>query len=63
VQPLYKSLDSNSPSPLTVSGEDAGILETAITWDPVRRQWIITCTFPGQLKFHPRYQVRAGEYA
>ncbi len=63
VQPLYKSLDSNSPSPLTVSGEDAGILETAITWDPVRRQWIITCTFPGQVMIHPRYQVRCGEYA
>jgi hypothetical protein len=63
VQPLYKSLDSNSPSPLTVTGEDAGILETAITWDPVRRQWIVTCTFPGQIKIHPRYQTAAGEYA
>lgn len=63
IQPLYKSLDGNSPSPLTVSGEDAGILETAITWDPVRRQWIVTCTLPGQLYFHPRYQVRAGAYA
>lgn len=63
MQPLYKSLQDNSPSPLNVSGEDAGILETAITWDPVRRQWIITCTLPGQFKLHPRYQVRAGAYA
>lgn len=63
VQSLYKDLQNNSPSPLTKTGEDAGILETAITWDPIRRQWITTCTAPLQILANPRYQVRIGEYA
>lgn len=63
VQPLYKDLQNNSPNPLNKGGEDAGVLETAITWDPIRRQWIITATHPGQILFMPRYQTRIGEYA
>jgi hypothetical protein len=61
VQPLYKGLAQGNP--LKVSGEDAGILETEIVQDPVRRQWLVNCTFPGQLICNPRYFVRVSNYS
>lgn len=62
VQPLYAGIEGPG-NPLNKAGEDAGILETAITYDPVRRQWLVTSTHPGQCIFMPRYFGRAGEYA
>jgi hypothetical protein len=61
VQPLYRGLDDGNP--LKVSGEDAGILETEITRDPNRRQFLASCTFPGQLICAPRYFGRASKYS
>lgn len=61
IQPLYK--DQENGSPLTVSGEDAGIIETAINFDPLRRQYLVSGTIPGQLKACPRYQGRAMAYS
>lgn len=61
VQPLYRDLEDGNP--LKVSGEDAGILETEITRDPNRRQWLASCTFPGQLICNPRYFVRGSRYS
>ena len=61
VQPLYRGLEDGNP--LKVSGEDAGILETEITRDPNRRQWLASCTFPGQLICAPRYFGRASPYS
>jgi len=49
--------------PAVPTGEDAGILETNRTYDPIRRQYLVTSAFPGQVKIHPRYQVRIGAYA
>jgi hypothetical protein len=60
-QPLYK--DQENGSPLTVSGEDAGIIETAINFDPLRRQYLVSGTIPGQLKASPRYHGRASPYS
>ncbi len=50
-------------TPQGASGEDAGILENNVTFDPIRRQYLVTSAFPGQLKVSPRYQVRIGAYA
>lgn len=61
VQPLYRDLEQGNP--LKVSGEDAGILETEITRDPNRRQWLASATFPGQLICSPRYFGRASKYS
>lgn len=61
VQPLYRGLEDGNP--LKVSGEDAGILETEITRDPARRQWLISSTFPGQVICNPRYFGRASRYS
>jgi hypothetical protein len=61
VQPLYRNLEDGNP--LKVSGEDAGILETEITRDPNRRQWLVSSTFPGQLICNPRYFGRASPYS
>ena len=61
VQPLYRGLDEGNP--LKVSGEDAGILETEITRDPNRRQWLVSCTAPLQAIACPRYFGRASRYS
>jgi hypothetical protein len=53
VQPLYK--DQENGSPLKVSGAEAGIMETAINFDPLRRQYLVSATIPGQATFEPRY--------
>jgi hypothetical protein len=53
IQPLYKDQDNGSP--LRVSGAEAGIMETAINFDPLRRQYLVSATVPGQLTFEPRY--------
>ena len=65
VQPLSDSVEGNANGivPSMPSGEDAGILETNITYDPIRRQYQVTAAFPGQIKIDPRYQVRIGAYA
>jgi hypothetical protein len=60
VQPLYRGLDDGNP--LKVSGEDAGILETEITRDPNRRQWLVSATAPLQAIACPRYFGRASRY-
>ena len=62
IQPLFAGIEGNG-NPLKKSGEDAGIIEVAQTYDPIRRQWLITSTIPGQVIFNPRYQVRCGAYA
>lgn len=62
VQPLFPGIEGNG-NPLGKDGEDAGMIETAITWDPIRRQWIVTGTMPCQFLCNPRYFVRGGEYA
>lgn len=61
VQPLYKGLAQGNP--LKVSGEDAGIIETEIVQDPVRRQWLVNATIPAQLICNPRYFVRISNYS
>lgn len=61
VQPLYKGLMQGNP--LKVSGEDAGIIETEIVQDPVRRQWLVNATIPAQLICNPRYFVRVSNYS
>jgi hypothetical protein len=61
VQPLYK--DQENGSPLKVSGEDAGIMETAVNFDPLRRQYLVSATIPGQFVANPRYFVRVGAYS
>lgn len=61
IQPLYKNLIGGSP--LTVSGEDAGIIETEVVPDPVRRQFLCNATIPGQLVAMPRYFVRVSNYS
>lgn len=66
VQPLAdraEKADSGNIIPTVPTGEDAGILETNVTFDPIRRQYLVTAAFPGQIKIHPRYQVRIGAYA
>lgn len=61
IQPLYK--DQEGGSPLKVSGEDAGIMESNINFDPLRRLWLISATIPGQFAANPRYFVRLGNYS
>jgi hypothetical protein len=61
VQPLYKEQENGSP--LTVSGEDAGIMEACINFDPIRRQYLVSATIPAQLICHPRMFVRLGNYS
>lgn len=61
IQPLYKGLEQGNP--LKVSGEDAGIIETEIVQDPVRRQWLVNGTIPGQLICNPRYFGRVSNYS
>lgn len=53
VQPLYKEQDNASP--LRMAGEEAGIMETAITFVPERRGYVVSATIPGQLVLEPRY--------
>lgn len=53
VQPLYR--DQENGSPLKVSGEEAGIMETSINFDPLRRQYLVSATIPSQFTFEPRY--------
>lgn len=60
IQPLYK--DQENGSPLKVSGEEAGIMETAINFDPIRRQYLVSSTIPGQFTFEPRYWGCARPY-
>lgn len=60
VQPLYQNRDD---APIKVSGEDAGIMETDVTWDPVRRQYLVGATIPGQIICDPRYFVRVSNYS
>lgn len=60
IQPLYDGI--LGASPLTVTGEDAGIIEMALQPDPLRRQYLCTATIPGQMMFSPRYQVRCSPY-
>lgn len=60
VQPLYKNMES---SPLRVSGEEAGIMESAIDYDVVRRGYLASTTIPGQFVFEPRYWGCLRNYA
>lgn len=60
-QTLYR--DQENGSPLKVSGEDAGIIETAINFDPTRRGYLVSGTIPGQMQCNPRYFVRCGNYS
>lgn len=61
IQPLYR--DQENGAPFKTSGEDAGIIETAVNFDPLRRQYLVSATIPGQFCFHPRYFLRGGSYA
>ncbi len=61
VQPLYRNVVGEAP--LSVSGEEAGLMETSIMPDPYRRQWLVSATIPGQLVCEPRYFGCAREYA
>lgn len=61
IQPLYRGLEQGNP--LKVSGEDAGIIETEIVQDPIRRQWLCNATLPGQAICCPRYFGRASGYS
>lgn len=60
VEPLYQNRDD---APIKVSGEDAGIMETDVTWDPIRRQYLVSATIPGQFIYNPRYFVRVSNYS
>ncbi len=62
VQTLFAGIEGNG-NPLSKSGEDAGLIETAITYDPVRRQWIVTGTNPMQFMMTPRYFAAFRAYA
>lgn len=59
-QPLYSALEA---SPLSVRGDDAGIIESVLEEDPLRRQYLLSATVPGQFVFQPRYWGRIGDYA
>ncbi len=61
LEPLYK--DQENGSPIKTSGEDAGLIEANINFDPYRRQWLISGTIPGQFVFNPRYQCRISAYS
>lgn len=61
VQQLYNAMESGNP--LNMAGEDAGMIETWFNPEPSRRLWVLTASFPGQIIFNPRYQVRCGAYA
>lgn len=61
VQPLYK--DQENGSPLKVSGEEAGLMETAINFIPERRGYAVSATIPGQLTAEPRYFGCVRRYA
>jgi len=61
VQPLYKEQDNGSP--LRVSGEDAGLMETAINFVPERRGYVVSSTIPGQMVLEPRYWGCVRRYA
>lgn len=61
LEPLYK--DQENGSPLKTSGEDAGLIEANINFDPYRRQWLISGTIPGQFVINPRYQCRISDFS
>lgn len=61
IQPLYRGLEQGNP--LKVSGEDAGVIETEVVQDPIRRQWLVNATIPGQAICCPRYFGRASAYS
>jgi hypothetical protein len=61
VQPLYRGLEQGNP--LKLSGEDAGVIETEVVQDPIRRQWLVNATLPGQLICNPRYFGRVSAYS
>ncbi len=61
MQPLYQ--DQENGSPLKKSGEDAGFMEACINFDPLRRQYLVSATIPGQIVFFPRYQVFARNHS
>lgn len=60
-QPLYS--DEVGGNPLNKSGEDAGLIETFVGPDPIRRQYMASATIPGQFCAAPRFFVRIGGYS
>lgn len=61
VQPLYK--EQSDGGPLRVSGEEAGIMETALSFIPEKRGYALSATVPGQLTGEPRYWGCVRRYA
>lgn len=61
IQPLYK--DQMNGAPFKTTGEDAGIVETNVNFDPMRRQYLVAATIPGQLILNPRHLVGLGNFS
>lgn len=60
-QKLYS--DQFNSSPLgTATGEDAGVVEMNVNFDPIKRGYIVSGTIPVQMKCSPRYFARLGHY-
>ena len=62
IQPLFQD-ENDGSAPFKVGGDDMGVLELAVNFDPIRRQYLISATLPGQIAANPRYQVGFGAYA
>jgi hypothetical protein len=60
-QKVYDDQFGNSPLG-TATGEDKGITEMSITYDPARRGFDVNATVPYQVKCNPRYFARLGNY-
>lgn len=62
IQPLYADQENGAPFKVD-SPEDAGIIETNVNFDWIRRQYVVSATIPGQFCLFPRYLGRIGSYA
>lgn len=60
-QKVYDDQFGNSPLG-TATGEDKGVIEMNVNFDPMKRGYIVTGTVPYQLKCSPRYFARLGNY-
>jgi hypothetical protein len=56
VQPLVGPVSKDSAD-IKVGGDDDSMFETEVTYDPSRRGVLVSATFPGQFRIHPRYQT------
>lgn len=55
IQPLVGPVSSDKAD-MKIGGDDESMFETEVTYDPTRRGVLVSATFPGQFRIHPRYQ-------